>query len=398
MPLKEVFLSHQHEAAPEVAELATELRVRGIVPWVDKQQGGFRIGRESQPEARRVIREDCFGLLFYATEKAFGSDFIRDVEIDEAKLAREADPSYLLFDFARDIGFGELKRRSEAAFGIDLAAYHGVAIGTSDAPEEELRAKRVEVARLVLDEILARSVAAGRPSVSLQVSTRDRFPDDPGDALRIDATNLLRDRVDDRGAWARLLLGMCDVKDRLARAGARPRLYVHGSKHLTAAFMLGRVFAPFALDIRQTPDQIWRTDVSVPSGTNPLVATFDAGADTARQLFVGVASRNKDVAAGMEAFLGGRSALPPASLILVPPRGPLDVDNELCRAMVCQTYAEIEGAMRGRRFSSIHLFAAAPQAFMTMLGREFKGMPPVHLHEWDGARYLTSCTVPGGVL
>ncbi|MDP9364095.1 MAG: hypothetical protein M3Q10_07695 [Chloroflexota bacterium] len=66
--------------------------------------------------------------------------------------------------------------------------------------------------------------------------------------------------------------------------------------------------------------------------------------------------------------------------------------------MARQTYAEIERVMRGRRFASIHLFAAAPQAFMTMLGRELKGAPPVHLHEWDGTRYLTSCIVPGGVL
>ena len=75
-----------------------------------------------------------------------------------------------------------------------------------------------------------------------------------------------------------------------------------------------------------------------------------------------------------------------------------DVDNELCRAMAGQAYAEIEAAMRERRFSSVHLSAPAPQAFMVMLGREFKGMPPVHLHEWTAARYVESCVVPGAVL
>ena len=398
MPLRELFLSHQHEATPEIAELATELRVRGIVPWVDKQRGGFRIARESRSEARRVIREDCFGLLFYATEQAFESGFIRDVEIDEAKQAREADPSYLLFAFARELGFRELRELSEEAFAIDLAAYHGVAVGKKDVPAAVLRAKHVEVARLVLDEVLARSVRSGQPSVSLQISTRDRFPDEADDALRIDATHLFRDRIDDRDAWARLLAGLRDIKDRLTRTGARPRLYVHGSKHLTAAFMIGRVFAPFELDIRQTPARIWRTDAPAPSWATPLMAAFDAGADDARRLFVGVASRNKDVAAGMDAFIKNRRTAPPARLILAPREGPLDVDNELCRAMARQTYAEIEAAMQRRRVTSIHLFVAAPQAFMVMLGREFKGMPPVHLHEWTGEKYEVSCVLPGGVL
>jgi hypothetical protein len=68
VPLRSLFLSHQHDAAAEIAELAVELQVRGVVPWVDKRRGGFRVARESVTEARRVIREDCFGFLFYATD------------------------------------------------------------------------------------------------------------------------------------------------------------------------------------------------------------------------------------------------------------------------------------------------------------------------------------------
>jgi hypothetical protein len=346
VPLKALLLSHQHEAAAEIAELATEMQVRGVVPWVDKRRGGFRAARESRPEARRVIREDCFGLLFYATEKVFESEFIREVEIDEAKRNREADSSYLLFPFARDMGFGTLKERSLAAFGIDLSAYHGVAVGAKEAPAELVRAKQIEAARLVLDEVLARSVVPGQPTVSLQISTRDLFPDEEDDVLRVDATHLFRDRVDDREAWARLLAGLLDTKDRLARTAARPRLAIHGSKHLTTAFMIGRVFSLFELDIRQTASGVWRTDAPFPSWANPLALTTEHGSGSGA-LFVGIASRNKNVAVGMDAFITRHDVVAPRRLVLMPPNGPLDVDNELCRAMVSQTYAVIESAMRG---------------------------------------------------
>jgi hypothetical protein len=60
--MKKLFLAHYSGDAHELWEQATELRLRGIIPWVDKA-GGFAVADESEAAARRVIREDCFGLL-----------------------------------------------------------------------------------------------------------------------------------------------------------------------------------------------------------------------------------------------------------------------------------------------------------------------------------------------
>lgn len=396
LPLRELFLSHQHEAADETANLATELQVRGVVPWVDKLRGGFRIARESPVEARRVIREDCFGFLLYATEKAFESEFIRKVEVAEAKQVRADDASYLLFAFARDMGFKDLSRKSLDAFGIDLGAYHGVSVGTRDAPTATVAAKQIELARLILDEVIARSIVSHCPSVSMQISSRDLFPDEDTDALRVNATHLAT-AVGESRQWAQLLDGLVDIKDRIARTGARPRLHIHGSKHLTTAFMVGRVFSPFELDIRQSARAVWQTDALPSCSTTPL-AVRSEGVATDGALFVGIASRNKDIAICMDQFIEKHGLEVPKRLLLAPRGDPLDVDEQLCRAMVLQTYAAIELAMRGHHFTSIHLFVAAPQAFMMMLGREFRGMPPVHLYEWTGTEYIRSCVIPGAVL
>ena len=197
-------------------------------------------------------------------------------------------------------------------------------------------------------------------------------------------------------AWARLLAGLRDVKAHIAATFGRPRLSVHGSKHLTAAFVFGRVFAPFELDIRQTPTSVWRTDAPI-SPAVPLVVEMDEAAIDTGTLVIEVASRDKDISVGVDALLEVLPT-PAVRLHLRPPDSPLDLDNALCRAMVAQVYAEIGRAMRGRSISAIHLFAAAPQAFMMMLGREFKGMPPVQLYEWNDGRYIPSLYVPASVL
>ena len=72
------------------------------------------------------------------------------------------------------------------------------------------------------------------------------------------------------------------------------------------------------------------------------------------------------------------------------------MDNELCLAMVEQTYSELERMLFEHQAREIHLFAAVPQSFMMMLGHKFKGMPPVSLYEWMGTNYVRSCITPLG--
>src|SRR5437588_9970554 len=106
LAIKQLFLSYYNKDVDEVRFLSDELRLRGIVPWVDKD-GGFTVGDESEAEARRAIRDDCFGLLLYATHHVFDRPFIRDVEIDEALAVKRRDASYILLAVPRGIRFSE---------------------------------------------------------------------------------------------------------------------------------------------------------------------------------------------------------------------------------------------------------------------------------------------------
>jgi hypothetical protein len=393
MSHKQLFLSHYSKNASEVRDLATALRLHGIVPWIDKD-GGFQVGDDAEPEARRAIREDCFGLLFYATRAAFSRWFIKAVEVDEALKVRATDPSYLLFAVPRHIGFGTLSSLSERHFGCDLSAFHTFPAGT----KADLKVVCDQVAAGVVEKVLSRATDGGPSSLlSLQFSTREVLPDRSDDLLRIDATAMFRDGVDNPDAWERVVASLVAVKERVSRFFGRPRVRVNGSKHLTSAFLFGRVFERFSLDIRQTPTEFWCSDAA-PALSSPFKANLKPALRDTGCLIIEIASGYKSLSPGVDAFFARSKGLLSARLRLQPATGPLRVDEPLCRAMVDQAYSEIERAVRTEKVGDLHLFMAAPQAFAMMLGQRFRGMPPVQMYEWMGTEYLKSARIPGGVV
>lgn len=389
MSIKQFFLCHHSRAAHEVHQLATELRLRGIVPWLDKQRGGFQLGDHSITEAQRAIWEDCFGLLLYATPGVFDRKFIREVEIPAAIEAKNRDSNYVLTVFARGVTFSNLKKRSQEKFGLDLSVFHGVS-SRRDATDQQRRADWARTALEVLRKWLALQPVCAY--ISLQFSTRQTFPDKKDDLLRIDATDLVGNNPLAQDGWDAVRRGLLDVQAEITNRFGRPRLYVHGSKHLTAAFLFGRVFARNVLDIQQTATEVWSSD-TLPASVKPFEPARSNGND--RSLFVEIASGRKNIAAGVDRIIQEGSTCP-VRLSLVPTSSSLQVDNALCVAMAEQAYEQIEQAVAVTGAQSIHLFTAAPQAFLMMLAQRFAGMPEVHLYEWDNRRYVKSCVVPAG--
>lgn len=389
--MKELFLCHHSKFASEVAVLATELRLRGVAPWVDKERGGFLIGDSSLQEARRVIQEDCFGLLLYATPGVFERWFVREVEIPAAKQAKALDPGYVLTAFCRSLTFRTLMRKSLASFAIDLSEFHGIT-SRRNLTAAERQQDWVRTSTEVLRKWLA--LQSGTPPLSLQFSTRQLFPDEPDDLLRIDATAYLANDPFAMPKWDGLRWALIDAQTELTNRFGRPRLLVHGSKHLTAAFLFGRVFARNLVEVRQTPTAIWSSDAAA-APVRPFEVNLDGQDHHDGSLFVHITSGYKNIAAGVDDIVRSNAARP-ARLSLTPSGGPLDVDNALCIAMVNQAYAEIERAMAITHARSIHLFVAAHQAFVMMLGQRISGMPEVHFYEWDGGSYVKTIVIPGG--
>jgi len=390
--LPQLFLCHHNAYAREVAELATLLRLRGVVPWVDKERGGFNVGDDSPEEARRVIRTECFGLLLYATSRVFDRWFVREIELRAALAKKRADPAFVITSFARRITFRKLSELSKAQLGSDVAKFHGISCSHPSNPVQ----RHADQSRMAT-EALRKWLASHEPTqpVSLQFSTRQVFPDESNDLLRVDATDYLRSAPFDPRRWGVVFEGLIAIEREFAARFGRLRIAVHGSKHLTAAFLFGRVFARYPLDIRQTATDVWSGDVQ-PAQVQPFLVSRQNADFHDQTLVVLIASGAKNLDPRVNQLLDMDPVWHPSRLTLIPVDGPLVVDNALCLAMVNQAYTEIERALATAAFRSVHLFVAAPQSFIMLLAQMWAGLPTTHLYEWDNGCYVQSCVIGGG--
>jgi SMODS-associated and fused to various effectors sensor domain len=394
--LEELFLCHSSTDALEIRVLAEELRLRGVVPWVDKN-GGFQVGDESAGEAERAMDEDCFGLLFYATPEAFSSDFIRQVEVRRAVRRKEEDPTFVLFAVPRRMGFRELSERSIETLGIDLAAYSSQAMEDTDGKVEPVRKRLGVVADEVLDKVLRRACENGVPgTLQMQFSTREHLADEPGDVLRVDAVGMLKwasDLPSRHEAWGRVYEGLLNVKRRVSRHFGRSRLRVHGSKHLTAAFMLGYVYPSTVCQLEvRTKSGYWSTDCKPTSG-DLLLTSISDGTVGSESLYVEISAGDKLVRDVVRRHVR-RTRVSPLKYLRFTPGPGLEAAQYITNADACaiarQIRRELSRAISDYGISEIHVFAAVPQALATMLGHSMNAMPPIQLYEYDGRAYQLS--------
>lgn len=393
--LRKIFLCHSREDAAEVDLLASILRLRGIPPWVDRQ-GGFRVGDEQVTEAQRAIREDCFGLLLYATSQVFDSAFIRRVEIEAAIHAKDREPHFVLAAVPRGLGFRQLSASSKAAFGVDLGNFASQALGSPEQPDDALeldRGFRKVACDLVIDRLKETSTSDENGLLQLQYSTRERLADEPGDALCVDATHLFTGpSATGSDHWRQVHEGLIDLKRSIAETLGRPRLRFHGSKHLTAAFLLGFVFpsTTFELELR-TKQDYWSTTCT-PSSEDSLQVDCRGGSANSGILHVELSVLDQPVQDAVRRFVRRTEETPLLSLRLTAGRSATSgvMTNAVACALAIQVRKEIARAVAQNPITEIRLFAAVPQALATMVGRRLNAFPPVQLYEYDGQEYHQS--------
>jgi hypothetical protein len=365
-----------------VSILAEQLRVRGIVPWVDKQ-GGFLIGDRNETEARRAIQDDCLGCLLYATPTVFERPFITDIEMPAAVEQHSRDASYLIFAVPRELGFSDLATKSKDAFGLNLADHHCIPVS-----DEAVADGLAKVARETLTKLVCGHGVEAKESVRIQYSTREVFPPGDQELLCIDGRGVYGGS--DLVAWEDLLVGLRDVKKVIANAFGRPTIIVEGSKHLTSAFLFGRVFQPFDLQIRQTGSDYWPTsgplmelELNVTSEVHPC-----------DELVVTVASGDKNLQAKAMEAVGKEGA---SRLSISPANGRFSLAADSSRWLARAIYEHLDKAVARSNPKRIHLFMAIPQATAMNLGQQFAGMPETLIYDWNGSDYEAGRLIPGGV-
>lgn len=397
--MKKLFLCHFTRQDAEVTALAEELHLRGVPLWLD-HEGGFVFGDNVQAEARRVIgdSDETFGLLLYATPEALTRDFINRIELHEAILRKKKDDRFLLLAVPHRMSFERLAQLTLEKLGENLTLFKSQGIRDKDTEGIQflpLRPQFAEIANEVLRHCLkARRQADDQDEViGLNFCTRDRLPPSPDDALDIDATRLFGAAAPPAEAWSRLVAGLRDIKKELRASTAVPRLRIRGSKHLTAAFLIGRVFPPPTVReiLTQQGPELWST--ACPAAGQPFDIKVNDGDASSEAMFVEITATDKSVRDGVRDFMQKSKLTPFVSLRIEPNGGPRRgavTDNATACAMALQVRAAIADGLSAYGAKEIHLFTAVPQGLATLIGHHLNATVPIQLYEHDGQSYIPS--------
>jgi len=397
--MKKLFVCYYNEDRAEVDILIEELRMRGIHPWID-HDGGFAIGDSTPSEARRVLQEECFGLLFYATPEAFDSDFIKKIEIPAAIQLNDEHKDFILFAVPRHIQFGELSLLSKQNFGIDLSIFHTYQIqdlGTGNVDPSLLRPQFVELSNMVLARVLRQTVKVAQANghISINFNSKVYRPFVSEDILDIDWTPFLSNGAKpNHEAWERLFGALQDIRRHMSREIGGTKLCIRGKLHLSVATAIGRVFpaaSGIELEITQGPSR-WSTSCFC-SDNGPFDVKIIDGSVDSDVLFVEVTATEKSVGNAVKQYIRSSGLSPFLRLCFTSRSGPqmgAVRSNSMCCAMARQIRKDIAAAIANHEIGEVHIFGSMPQALAMMIGHHLNASLPVQLYEYDGIGYQPS--------
>jgi hypothetical protein len=354
----------------------------------------FRLSRFTDDQARQILADpkQCCGLILYATEAAFKSDFIRTVEIPAALRRLNFDHSFRIATIPRGIDHKRLSERSLELWGEDLARPFTL----PSLPSGPLSPAAVKHTTLEILDNYAPSIVVNSP-ILLNLSTRDYIEPGPDVAFDVDARWLLREDISDGSAWANLRQALEDLKTVMRRYRARPTILLTGSKHLTAGLMVGRVFgSPIVEELRVLQSHAtWSTRQTAFPERLLTVNVEDANA-ASTEIAVAVSATDHDPRVAMRRYLQDQGIECHRLGFICPVDGPVRGavgDARSAFTMATEVRSALVGMASASLTTKIHLFLAMPQGLAVFIGHLANGLPPLQLHEFVAGSYVASALV-----
>ncbi len=381
--MRPFFLSYRRQPwMPEVLQLSTELRQRGIQTRMDVSDPEQIAGSPQYDALRRMIIDECDGFILYLTENVGESACITKVEIPAAFTAFDRGEFTFVPIFRglspRDVQQLEFQGRRIAALGGVVVPHKG--------NSAEVRAALVEAANTVLGAAVERHRQRA-PGEHLVVGARTRdIGPEPGtvDLLLDWAENYGRVLAGGASAGAHLRVALEDVACAAARSGAR-KIRVVGPSHLSAGLAIGYVFrrpSGFRLEA-QYEGSWWSAEGDEEPADLQITPTQLDPAAPDCVLTLAFARPEVIVDADMAVIALG---LPVGGRILVQPlAGPGRAavrSGAHARAIV---RAVTDALMRARADWAIsgrtHIFIAAPLPLAVLLGHALNAFGPLRVYE-----------------
>ena len=388
-----VFLSYSWNDMSEADTLDLMLRQRGVPVWRDRRD--MRWGGYNEALVRRVIRDQASGFALYLTEDALGSDFITDVELDEADKRVASDASFFLGGIFRGYGAKAGIEAVHQATGIDIGSELGSPIEESDF----LTGLR-DAANSISRAYLRKEWVSG--PARFRIETRDPLPvDDPSLVHLSLAPPLLHDPDKyDVSIWdEQILPALADLQQSLhtvesERPECERAIQVGGALHLSVALAVGYAFRqPTRWQVRMVhEDAVWETAKEPGDLAGwQVVSRPGSGADGDLVVMVHASA---DVTNAVRASAGG---LARAELQFKPPDGGnrFAMDPRTANGAAAGIAEAIREARNQYNPRETRLYLASPWPFALMLGWHLASSGAVVMHEATVERdaYRVSCVL-----
>jgi hypothetical protein len=378
---------------PEVDELDTLLRLRGVPIWRDRR--AMRWGGYNEDLVRRVIRDEASGFTLYLTKEALESDFITSVELPAMDRRRSRDQAFFNGAVFRGYGVDAGIQATHGKTGIDVGATLG-----SPVEERALLASLRDSANSIMREYVRSQWTSG--PATIRVETRDPLPGSDPAVVHLSLSPPLTHDPDeyDVAVWDEQILpalnhlqqGLHTVE--VAHSSCERLIDVNGAAHLSAALALGYAFREptrWSIRIRHF-DDVWvtRREGCDLSGWD-VNSHAGSGSDGDLVVMIHIAA---DVTTAVRASAGGIAR---AELHIRPPGGAdrLSLNAATANAAAAGIAKAIREARSTYAPKETRMYMAAPWPFAVLLGWHLGSAGPIVMHEASAERdsYRVSCVL-----
>lgn len=381
--MRPYFISYRRTPwGPEVLELSTTLRRRGIPTVVDVSDPDRIAGRAQYDELRRIIQQDCAGFVLHMTRNAPESACIWNVEVPAALEAFDRG-GYDLVPLFRDTSPSDVQ--TVEPHGRRLSSLGGFVVSSDDL--SAIGAAHAEVANVIVRLAMQRRVPemAGVP-LSLGIRTRR------GGTYARDAELLLDWSTDfeqilrggNRRTELALRNALTDVRGILGSDGPNS-IRVSGPAHLSAGLAVGYTFhraSGFQLEVLQR-DSVWPAD-GERSAADVRISAHQLDPASPDVMLAVALSRpellqDTDAAVGpLGLAIGGRVAVEPEDGA---GRESVVSDSHARGIVFAVTNALMRARSQWRTRGTTHIFMACPFGVAVLLGHALNGFGPLALYE-----------------
>lgn len=230
-----VFVSYNRKDIELAKELEKLLRANGLKAWRDLEYLPY--GVDTENEIRRAIREDCRAFILLVTEKSLDSDFIWNIEIDEAVKKVKFKEDFLIIPVFYDeklvMDFSE---KSFSLFGEDLSNQNGKILEIDN--DDKIFGLQMMIGR-ILEKLIY-----NEEFTRVSIFTHGEIPTSLYPELVVDIRNSFKQNIPTEREWKNVILpGFRNIKAALLHKKIpQTHIWLPSRIHLSAALVYGWVF------------------------------------------------------------------------------------------------------------------------------------------------------------